>query len=391
MEERSVTRAITPLLAAAMAIFVFTVVIGILNGTDVVDPSHGLLLAHVHSGTLGWITLSIFAAGSWIFGAPLPKLLRNGAIAAVVFYVAMFWLDSKALRPVAGSLMLAAIVWFAVWVFQRRAGLTMTVPRLSMLLAAVNLTIGGVLGVLLGLDLAGTIDLPEGIAGAHPAMMVVGYLILAGVALDEQLLGGPGTQGLPRAGMIQAWLFFAAGIALAVGVLFDILPLLGVNLLGEVLGVIIVLVRHRRTIAGAGWPAASERLHAAASLLFTIPALGLLAYIIGRYADDIESAPRGLFLALDHATFVGILTNAIVGLLLVVCATRREIWAWADALVFWGINVGLATFLVGLVANEAVIKRIGTPIMGASILLGLLTAAIRLRGQPAPSPTRATA
>ncbi|MEP6477719.1 MAG: hypothetical protein ABJC60_10660 [Actinomycetota bacterium] len=114
-------------------------------------------------------------------------------------------------------------------------------------------------------------------------------------------------------------------------------------------------MRHRRTIAGAGWPAASQRLHAAASLLFTIPALGLLAYIIGRYADDIESAPRGLFLALDHATFVGILTNAIVGLLLVVCATRREIWAWADALVFWG------TFLVGLVANEAVIKRIGTP------------------------------
>lgn len=389
MEERSVTRAITPLLAAAMAIFVFTVVIGILNGTDVVDPSHGLLLAHVHSGTLGWITLSIFAAGSWIFGAPPPKLLRNGAIAAVVFYIAMFWLDSKALRPVAGSLMLAAIVWFAVWLFQRRAGLTMTVPRLSMLLAAVNLTIGGVLGVLLGLDLAGTIDLPEGIAGAHPAMMVVGYLILAGVALDEQLLGGPGTQGLPRAGMIQAWLFFAAGIALAVGVLFDILPLLGVNLLGEVLGVIIVLVRHRRTIAGAGWPAASERLHAAASLLFTIPALGLLAYIIGRYADDIESAPRGLFLALDHATFVGILTNAIVGLLLVVCATRREIWAWADALVFWGINVGLATFLVGLVANEAVIKRIGTPIMGASILLGLLTAAIRLRERPTSTTTAA--
>ncbi|MEP6477548.1 MAG: hypothetical protein ABJC60_09770 [Actinomycetota bacterium] len=116
-----------------------------------------------------------------------------------------------------------------------------------------------------------------------------------------------------------------------------------------------------------------------------------LASIIGRYADDIESAPRGLFLALDHATFVGILTNAIVGLLLVVCATRREIWAWADALVFWGINVGLATFLVGLVGNEAVIKRIGTPIMGASILLGLLTAAIRLRGQPTLSPTTTVA
>ncbi|MEX0985783.1 MAG: hypothetical protein WD096_12165 [Actinomycetota bacterium] len=379
MNDTDVTRSITPLLGAAMAIFVFTVVIGILNGTDLLDPEHGLLLAHVHSGTLGWITLSIFAAGSWIFGAPLPRMLRDGAVAAVVFYVAMFWLDSEPLRPVAGTLMLLAIVWFAVWVFQQRAGQMLTVPRLSILLASVNLVIGGVLGVLLGLQLAGTIDLGEGIAGAHPAMMVVGYLILAGVAVNEQLLGGPGTQGLPRAGAIQAWLFFGAGIALAIGVLFDILPLLGLNLLGEVVGVAIVLWRHRGAIAGAGWPVASERLHAAMSLLFAIPALGLLAYLIVRYSEDIEAAPQGLFLALDHATFVGLLTNAILGLVLFVTMAKRDLWAWADRLVFWGMNLGLATFLVGLIAEESVIKRIGTPVMGTSILLGLLTAATRLR------------
>jgi hypothetical protein len=384
VEDRALTRGLTPLLAASMAIFVFTVTIGILNGTDVLNPSHGLLLAHVHSGTLGWITLSIFAAGSWIFGAPLPRMLRNGAIAAVVLYIAMFWIDSEPLRPVAGSLMLAAIVWFTVWIFQHRAEVTVTVPRRSMVLAAVNLTVGGILGVLLGLKLAGALDLPDGIAGAHPAMMVVGYLILAGVAIDEQILGGPGTEGLPRAGAIQAWLFFGAGIALAIGVLFDILPLLGLNLLGEVAGVAIVLVRNRRAIAGAGWPVVSARLHAAASLLFSIPALGLLGYLIVRYAQDVESAPRGLFLALDHATFVGLLTNAILGLLLVMSAERRDLWAWADRLVFWGVNLGLATFLVGLVAEEAVIKRIGTPVMGASILLGLLTAAMRLRAGSTP-------
>jgi hypothetical protein len=50
--------------------------------------------------------------------------------------------------------------------------------------------------------------------------------------------------------------------------------------------------------------------------------------------------------------------------------------------VFWGINLGLATFLVGLVGEAAVIKRIGTPVMGASILLGLLTVAMRLRADP---------
>jgi hypothetical protein len=381
VEDRVLIRAITPLLAAATAIFVFTVVIGILNGTDIWSPAHGPLLAHVHSGTLGWITLSIFAAGAWIFGAPLPRGLRDGAIVAVVLYIGAFWIDSEPLRPVAGTLMLVAIVWFAVWVFQRRSEGVMTVPRLSMLLASVNLTIGGILGVLLGLELAGTIDLPEGIAGAHPAMMVVGYLILAGVAIDEQLLGGRGTEGLPRAGAIQAWVFFVAGISLAIALLLDIVPLLGLNLLGEIVGVVIVLVRHRGSIAGAGWPTASARLHAATSLLFSVPALGLLGYLIVRYAEDVETAPRGLFLALDHSTFIGILTNAILGLILVATATRREVWAWADGVVFWGMNLGLATFMVGLLAEEAAIKRVGTPVMGAALLLGLLTAGMRLRAE----------
>ena len=36
-------------------IFVITVAIGILNGTDLWDPPRNTLLAHVHAGTLGWI------------------------------------------------------------------------------------------------------------------------------------------------------------------------------------------------------------------------------------------------------------------------------------------------------------------------------------------------
>jgi hypothetical protein len=385
MEARSFPRDVVPLLAGSMAIFVITVVLGILNGTDLVDLPHGVLLAHVHSGTLGWITLSIFAAAAWIFdSASMPRLLRDGAIVAVALYVAAFWADIGSLRPVAGTLMLVTIVWFAVWVFQARGGREASTARLSMLLASVNLTIGGVLGVLLGLMLAGALDLPEGVAGAHPAMMVVGYLILAGVALDEQLLVGDEAVGT-RAGTWQAWLFFVAGIALAVGVLFDVQPLLGLNLLGEIVGVVLVLVRLRRRIGRAEWSVASAARHGAISVLWLIPALALLAYLIVRYIDDVEAAPRGLFLALDHATFVGVLTNGILGLLLVATAARRGVWSWADQLVFWGVNLGLATFVVGLIADVAEIKRIGTPVMGASILLGLLAAAMRLRASEGAS------
>jgi hypothetical protein len=386
MTDRVFPRDVLPLLAGAMAIFVFTVVIGILNGTDLVEPSHGLLLAHVHSGTLGWITLSIFAAAAWIFDEErMPRLLRDGAIIAVVLYIGAFWADIEGLRPVTGALTLAAIVWFAVWVFQARGGRTTTTARLSILLASVNLTIGGILGVVLGLMLAGALELNEGIAGAHPAMMVVGYLILAGVALDEQLLVGD-ERVAPRAGAWQAWLFFVAGISLAIGILLEVEPLLLLNLVGEVAGVVIVLVRLRRPIVGAGWGAVSAIRHGAISVLWLIPALGLLAYLIVRYSEDIEAAPFELIIALSHATFVGVLTNAILGVLMVATAARRQAWAWADQLVFWGMNLGLAIFVVGLVADTAAIKRIGTPIMGAAILLGLLTAALRLGGGGAREP-----
>ena len=48
--------------------FVFTIVVGILNGTDAVDFDQRTILAHVHMGTLGWLTLSVFAACLWLFG-----------------------------------------------------------------------------------------------------------------------------------------------------------------------------------------------------------------------------------------------------------------------------------------------------------------------------------
>ena len=58
---------------------------------------------------------------------------------------------------------------------------------------------------------------------------------------------------------------------------------------------------------------------------------------------------------------------------------------WADQLVFWGMNLGLIGSVIGLIADAPEIKRISTPVMGLAILLGLLTAAMRLRGIEAAS------
>ena len=69
---------IRTLLLAAMVFFVFTLGIGILNGTDLVEFEHRRLLGHVHSGTLGWLSLSVFAASLWLFGGGGTDVLAGG-------------------------------------------------------------------------------------------------------------------------------------------------------------------------------------------------------------------------------------------------------------------------------------------------------------------------
>ncbi len=57
-----------PCFEAALLIFVVTIVIGIFNGLNVWEPSHNMLLTHVHAGTLGWITLAVAGSAMLMFG-----------------------------------------------------------------------------------------------------------------------------------------------------------------------------------------------------------------------------------------------------------------------------------------------------------------------------------
>jgi len=72
-------------------------------------------------------------------------------------------------------------------------------------------------------------------------------------------------------------------------------------------------------------------------------------------------------------------------------------WASADQVVFWAMNGGLVVFVIGLIANSAELKRIGAPVMGLAILIGLAVAAARLwrldaaDAEASPSPAAAAA
>ena len=104
----------------------------------------------------------------------------------------------------------------------------------------------------------------------------------------------------------------------------------------------------------------------AASILFLVPTLVVLGYVIVRNSEDIDATPQRLLIALDHATFIGILTNAIFGMLFIAAASRRDVWSWADQVVFWTINP-VAAAVIGLLPDSAEIKPVATPVMGAGM------------------------
>ena len=384
------------LFRAALVIFVITVVIGILNGTDVWEPPRNTLLTHVHAGTLGWITLSIFGGAIWIFGSPddsSSNTLANFSIVALALYVLAFWsgdilnIEESIQRPIGGTLAFIAMVWMFVWALRRKRGQTWDVAEFGLSLSLLFLVVGAVLGVLLGLQLAGT----EIVAGenadrlgeAHPAAMVIGYVVLAAVALIEWLIrkGAVPKLSESRAGMIQMILIFLAGVLGLVDFLVDNEMLLQLNVPFEVVGLIILLVRLRSFLAPSQWGGGSivEAMPRVA-VIGLVVGIGLLAYVVSLFVGGAEiEEVLPFLLALDHVNFIAVVTNLIFAMM----AVASNVTERANRVIFWGTNIGIIGFVAGLVSENASLKRIFTPILGLALLFGIYTYLTADDAQPA--------
>ena len=372
------------LFRGALAIFLVTIVIGILNGLDVWQPSHNMLLTHVHSGTLGWITLSVFGAALLCFGDPAgesggTQRLAWFALGAAVLYVIAFATGTGIFRPIAGTLMLVAIVWFLVWVWGRYRDSEKSTSQLGLLLAMVSLTIGGILGVLLGLFIAnGSIpglseETATSLAGAHPPAMLIGYLVLAGAALVHWLLVGPST--VP--GRVVMWALFAGGIAANLAFILDIEPLIQVATALEVVAIITFTVHMWPRIKPSSWAGRGMDDFARFGAWFLLIGVGLLVYVVqlfmsGQLDPETGGGEIGVLLAFDHAMFIGVMTNVLFALV----ASRGDgkVAPWLA----WLINGGVVVFLLGLILDVAVLKRIGAPVMGLALLYGVYVLFMRL-------------
>ena len=387
------------MLQSALLIFAYTVVIGILNGTDLVDFDRKTLLSHVHTGTLGWITTSVFAAALWLFGrtpAPgwrdtLASVLPISTVVAVVAYNIAFLTTSGSGRPTIGGFMLLVILGWVAWIFGSRKDSVLSVPRLGILAAVLTLTLGGLLGVLLGVMIATGNDILPGDANAsHPATMVIGFLIPVGMALAEwnvrpELLEEKAT----RAGWFQIGLPFMGGIFVTAGLLADSPPLISVSLPFEIIGVVILVKRlwpglGRLDVQGAG-----PSFLSASTVVWLVLNIVMFIYLIVRFQGDFDDVRVGLILALDHMMFIGVMSNSLFAQI------RHAVPGVKPAAVrvlFLAMNIGLAGFVLGLLADAAILKQLFTPVMGLGILHGIVLFTMALQRDPVePAPAQSPA
>ena len=379
-------REVLLLLQVAMVVFVWTVGIGILNGTDVVDFDRKVLLSHVHAGTLGWITTSVFAATLWLFGAgatpsqvKTARMLVFAAVVTLPVFAFTFAFTYGDARAILGTFALASIVGFFAWTVARARSIEFTTVHLGFLAAIATSVIGGVIGVLLATRIAtGREVVPDGAEDAHPATMVVGFLIPVGMALAEWGLFGSMLRRAGRLGAAEIGLPFLGGVLLMLGLLLDIDALPPMAALIELVGVVIFVIRMLPAIRRVDWQQRTPGRFAAATAVAIVANIVFINYLIGANEGDLDLVGTHQILALDHMMFVGVLTNAIFALLVRI-TERDERWPGLNTFVFAGINVGLIGFVVSLLAEATWLERISTPLMGAAILVGLVEHALRLR------------
>jgi hypothetical protein len=380
---------------AATAIFMYTIAIGILNGLDVWEPEHDVLMSHVHSGTLGWVTLGVSGIAFIMFSENRQvsvdeqrraELLAWALVGSVALYVLAFLagdsiFEDRIQRPIFGTVLLVVVVWFLVWlVGAHRAYGPATAARLGLLLSWISLLLGSIFGIILGLYTAnGSVpglddETASRFADAHPPAMVIGYLLVAAFAALEWLLHGdaPG-----RAGFVQMWLLFVAGLILNVAFITGTDEQLAgpANLL-MIAAMLSMLWRSRRMLAPSGWRGIGVARFPRLALLFLVAYLVLLTVLVSWIVRDVvdfdalTESQEGLLLAFDHTMFIGVMTNIIFGVLATHLASTRA--ALAHKVLWFGVSIGLVGFATGLITTTTVLKRVFAPIMGVSLLIALV-------------------
>ncbi|MHB1262486.1 MAG: hypothetical protein ACYC2H_12305 [Thermoplasmatota archaeon] len=389
LRDGDVWRAVRLLYIGSGLLFLATVGLGI--GNAVMDTiSRGQILAHFHSGSIGWVTLSVIATTVWLYTgtrtvSPAYRnavwLLAGLGIVAATGYVAAFALAFNGgpfwMLPLFGVPMGLVIVGTLVFALvQRRHQPVFTTPHLLLLGALLVASLGATMGVLIGLSHAGVVHaFPTGpdvnMVGAHAGPMDM-YLALAFGAIVELLVVKE--QGhWTRPGMAQMVLGVVSGFLTSFGLYTGyVMPLAPIAML-------LFLVAFGFYIARVGWRAiATNPLSGGRAVptfwggMFFPAYILLFVTMVAVFFIPEKAVPHALDVAFVHVIFIGMATNLLL-------AMRSTFPEWSGATgpganlrllggAAWAINLGILLFFAGEFMAE---RKEGAFVMAAGVLLAM--------------------
>jgi len=267
----------------------------------------------------------------------------------------------------------------------------LTTPQLGAVVGLLTLVVGSTLGVMLQISYAtGTALLPASGPGAHAETQISGYLVLVSISVAYWRLRG---NDRTARGTWMVWLFFVGAAIIAIALLTNQIQAVAGYIPFDIAAFVLFLTLVWGRLLRPGWLAADSARHYAIAVPFSIVYIVVFLYIVVGFIvlelwPTFEDIPTNLIPATEHPLFVGMVTNILFGMLFDLTRDRPSIWPWADHVVFWGINAAVTAFTIALLADVEGALPFVTPVLGLSILVGIVTYTRRLWAAPA-SPAMA--
>ena len=161
----------------------------------------------------------------------------------------------------------------------------------------------------------------------------------------------------------------------------------GIYLLTQLIAVVLFVVRIWPRALRIDWVAAQPIRHVAIASIWVVVALALFMYLVFSVItapdpNDTSGIPVNVLIASDHSAFIGIVTNVMLAMLATLVLRASVRTSWIGQVMFWGVNLGLIVFVIGLILDSAEIKRIGAPVMGIALLFSLAVLAWNALREP---------
>jgi len=379
---------------ASALLFLVTIALGFLNVFTSGALPRWQLLVHLHSGALGWVTLSVFGATVWLFTGQRAvsdayvgriQWLAGVMVVAFVGLIASFGIafsqGGDAVYLLAVFAPLAALtIWATAGFFLHQLTRLSEVTTVHLLTATgfLVLSVAVTFATVVALGRAGILAAPEFALTGH-VFGIMGYEVLVVTGLIEWLLVRERGRWT-RAGGLQVGLGVLLGlwvpllvVLLIAGIPEGVLPML------VIVGLLVLLVLFGLVFLARIGPTAlrTNPLTAGveawvffATLWFTV---GVLSFPARMALGD----PEWWLTVNTHVVFIGIVTNLLLGVHSARTQSANVGYARAQPVAMWLMNGGLVIFAALLIATGS---THGALVMGTGVLLGVGWALHSLRG-----------